>query len=237
MEFIAVVRILWRRRRMVVVGLFVACLLAVVGARSAVPATGAAEAGVVVDTTRSQLVSDAPKGADTLWWRATLLAMLLGSESERQRMAQESGIPGNHLIVNDVELMAPTIPASLPSAATTAANATAADYTLTVKTDNVLPIISIAVSAPDKAAAGRLAAAAVHALQADGQPGDTEELQGLSIEPVGPVKAKVIPGGSGHMKMAMAAAFLFCLWCAGLLAGPLLRGARRTFVELRAAEA
>jgi len=235
MEVVALLRLLWRRRIPIAVGAVVAAAIAVTFGRSPGVSSGVAETRVVLDTPQSQLVTDDPRGAPTLAWRATLLAMLLGTDRVRAQLARETQISPDQLAVTDFELTAPSIPASLPRAAIEAANVTTEPYGLIVRTDGELPVVSMVTSAPDRAGAARLAQAAVRALQAGAPAQNTEELQGLTLQQAGPIEAREIPGGSGLVKMAALAVVLFGLWCTALIAGPLVAGIARTFSETRAA--
>jgi hypothetical protein len=226
MELAVVVRLLWRRRLACAVGAVFAIAVALVLGASPSPALGTAKTRVIVDTPQSQLVTDAPHGVDTLYWRATLLGMLLGTDRARQQMAAEMHVPASQIATLDVELGTPSVPASLPNAAVQAAGVTTQPYVVQVQTDDVLPVVSIDTAAPNRAAAARLATAAVHALQTGSSPRDTNMDQGLSIRQVSLVQAKAIPGGSGHAKMAAIAVILFCVWCLALALAPARRQKR-----------
>ena len=234
MELMMLLRVLWRRRILVGIGAVVAVVVAVAMGHGATPASGLAKTGVVVDTTASQLVTEAPTNASTLPWRATVLGMLLGTPDERAQMAREIGIPVDQLAVVDTELVAPTIPASLPRAAAEAAAGTTEPYVLTVHTDDSLPIVWIEAAGPAPGAAARLADAAVHALQAGAPTHNTPELQGLNIHPVGATHVRAIPGGPGKKKLLALAMIVFMLWIVGLTIGPLVRGMARTLRADRA---
>lgn len=224
----AFLRLLWRRRIGLGIGVIVAVAAAVAFGRSPVPPSGIANTRVLIDTSRSELLANAPRGLDSLYWRATLLAMRVGTDQARQQMAREIHISADQIAVTDLELTAPANPASLPVAATQAATATPEQYVLQVYTDDVLPIVSIDTSAPDRAGAARLAQAAVHALQAGAPPRNTSLLQGLSVQQVSPIDAREIPGGPGHIKMAAIAVVVFGLWCLGLGVGAAIARATRT---------
>ena len=228
MEVVAVLRLLWRRRLLVVLGALLAAGAGLLVGGSPVPDSGFAATRVAIDTPRSQLVTAAPLGSDSLPWRATLLATLLGTESARERVARDAGIRTDELAMVELELTAPPVAASLPRAAVKASNATTEPYVLTVHTDDVLPIIEIETRAPDRAGAARLAAAAVEALQAGASPRDTPELQGLSIERISAIEAIVIPGGAGRKRLAAVAMVVFVLWCSALTLIPAIRSALRT---------
>lgn len=224
MELTMLLRVLWRRRLLVGAGAVVAVVVALTMVRSTTQASGLAKTGVVIDTPSSQLVSESPTNASTLPWRATVLGMLLGTAGEHEQIAREVGIPAQQLAVVDTELVAPTIPASLPKAAAEVAAPTTEPYVLTVHTDTSLPIVWIEAAAPAPRAAARLADAAVHALQAGASPHSSRELQGLSIQPVGAVHVRAIPGAPGRKKLLAMALLVFVLWIVGLSIGPLLRG-------------
>ncbi len=231
MEVITVLRVLWLRRVALAVGFVVAVVAALVIGRSPTPPSGVAEIRVIFDTPMSQLVGDEPDGAETLAWRTTLAAMQLGTDEARGQLARDAEVPVADLVVTDLELTAPPVPASLPKAAMKAANLATNTYVLNVHTDDVLPVVSVVAVAPDRRSAARVAQAAVHVLQKGASAVDTENLQGLSVQQAGPVHAEHVPGTSGRKKMAVVAFAVMVLWCVGLLAGPLVRGIVRTLRE------
>jgi hypothetical protein len=235
MGLAAVLRLLWDRRIVVIVGAVLAIAVALALGASPTPAGGIAKTRVVVDTPRSQLVYDAPHGVDTLYWRATLLAMELGTDAARQQMAAEMHVPASQIATTELELTAPSTPASLPNAAVQAASVTSAPYVVKVNTDDVLPVISIDTSAPDRAGAARLAQAAVHALQTGTPSTDSAEVQGLSVEQVSPIVPREIAGQSGRTKMAAIGVLLFGMWCLGVALFPSTRGSRPRLTEPRVA--
>jgi hypothetical protein len=235
MGLAAVLRLLWRRRIAVAIGAAVALAGAFTLGRSPTPASGVAKTRVVIDTPQSQLAADAPHGVNTLYWRATLLGMLLGTDAARQQMANELHVPVTQVATVDLELTAPAVPASLPNAATQAASGTSAPYVVNVHTDDVLPVVSIDTSAPDKAGAARLASAAVHALQNSGSAQATPVVQGLTVSQVSPIDAREIAGGSGKAKMAAVAVLLFGVWCLGVALFPTAGGRPRTLTDPRPA--
>ena len=70
-----------------------------------------------------------------------------GTPSDR---ALELGITPSLIAVSDLELTAPAAPASLPTAAIQSATMMLEPYVLTVHTDDVLPIVWIQATAPDR---------------------------------------------------------------------------------------
>jgi hypothetical protein len=235
MGLAAVPRLLWRRRIAVAIGAALAIAAGFTLGRSPTPASGIAKTRVMVDTPQSQLAADAPRGVDTLYWRATLMGILLGTDAARQQMANELHVPASQIATVDLELTAPAVPASLPNAATQAASVTSAPYVVRVYTDDVLPVVSIDTSAPDRAGAVRLASAAVHALQDGSSAQSTPAIQGLTVSQVSAIDAREIPGGSGKAKMAAVAVLLFVVWCLGVALFPSTGGRPRTLTEPRAA--
>lgn len=231
MEVVIALRLLRRRWLRVAIGAVLALAVGLGLGRAPLPPSGLAKTHVVIDTSRSDLVTDAPRGADTLAWRATLLAMLLGTPSAREQIAHELSIAPNQLAASDLELTAPAAPASLPTAAVQAATTAPEPYALNVHTDDVLPIVWIEATAPDRARAARLAQAAVHALAAGVSAHDTAHTQGLRIAQVSSIDAQEIPGGAGLSKAAIMAMVVFLLWCIGLMTGPALAGARRPVAD------
>jgi hypothetical protein len=230
-EVIIVLRLLWRRRLLVILGAVLAVGAAFALGPSPTSARGFALASVLMDTSRSQLVTDAPDGVDSLSWRATLAGQLLGTDASRQSIAAKAGIDPRLLTVTDLELALPIIPASLPRAAVQTAYSTATPYALNVHTDGIVPIISIVAEAPDRASAARLAEAVVRTLQVNSASTTSEQDLGLAAEQTAPIDAIGIPGGKGRKKMAAVAVVLFGLWVAGMALVPALFGATRTIMR------
>lgn len=219
-------RSVWRRRLPLAGGALVAILAAMTVGRSHAPPIGVATTDVLIDTPQSQVAAAAPRGMDSLWWRATLLGMRLGTQSEQQQIARATGVPAGDVGVSDVELSMPVVPAALPVAALQS-SAVNAPYLVTVYTNDVLPVVSIQATAPDRAGAIRLAQAAVQQLKAGVSARYTPQVQGLSIKQVNPVKARDAVPSSGHTKTIAVALVVFCLWWLGLVAGRRLRARRR----------
>jgi hypothetical protein len=220
-EILPIAKELWRLRLLVVVGLALAVALALALGVST-SSRGVAQSRLVLDTPTSQLIAPEPLGAETLPWRASLMAHLTRAEELRRRIAAEAGIPAWRLAVVDAALREPDVAASLPKGAAEAAAITAAPYVLTVEmTDEVLPIISILAEAPDRRRAARLDTAAAEALKGLAPPPDAPRegrraLQGFVVEDVGPVRSKTVETVS-YVKPAGAAVAVFCLWCVALV--------------------
>jgi hypothetical protein len=250
MEVLGLLRVLWRRRLLVLVGAAAAVALGVAVGGTPSTSSGFAHARVLVDTPRSQLVDTAPIGADTLTWRASLMAHLIAGEPAKERLARRLGIRPDELAVVDPALSAPQIGSSLPKSASELAGMTAVPYVLTVYLQNTtLPVISVEAVAPDREAAARLAAAAEEVLKADVPPpqpepavtdeeaesdafrSDLSELQPFVVREVGSVRARTVVTGGLPMKAVAAAIVVFGLWTMAVaflpLVARLLRDHRR----------
>jgi hypothetical protein len=125
MELLLVLRGVWRRR-LALLGGVVAALAVLVGLGGTKPmTTTAAEAWtrVAIDTHDSQLVAAAPAGADTLAWRATLIAHLMATQSLTQQIASRLGVKSDRVTVVDPTLTQPLVGTDLAAAAAKAATA------------------------------------------------------------------------------------------------------------------
>jgi hypothetical protein len=214
---------------LVAIGMLAAIAVGVLASRGEAKQTGTASARVVLDTAKSQLIYRDPSGGDTLGWRGVLLAELAGSRPVADRIAKEVGIRRKQLVVVYPDLAEPVMPATLPSRAAQAARVTSQKYVLTVRFDDVLPIISLDAQAPDRAAAARLAEAATSALKAVGTSEPvTAQIQGLVVERVGPVHSKAVIDRPQPLLGVALAVSLFGLWCAGVALVPRLVSAWRS---------
>jgi hypothetical protein len=211
-----VIRILWRRRAVVVLGVLLAQALTIKAIGGAGGDGTLATTNVLLDTPRHQLVDRASAGVETLGWRAAVLAELVGTESAKARIAQAIAIPPEELTVVAPELNLPTIPASLPKAATEAAAEAPGDYVLTTRTDGVLPLIKIRAQAPDSEQATRLAGAAVADLEAGGFLGPRSESPRFEVSRVGPIKDRAIPADPELARAFAVSAIFFCFWCTAI---------------------
>jgi hypothetical protein len=235
MELIAVMRLLWRRRVLLVAGAVLAVGAAVMMGPSPTPPRGFAMTRVLLDTSRSQLAADAPLlTSETLPWRATLAAETLGTEANRSAIAARAGIRPDMFDITDITLTIPTIPASLPRAAAESAFSESKPYGIDVYTDDIVPLISISANAPTRAEAVRLAESTVAALRSYVEAPANTERMALSVRTTSPVNSVAIPAGHGRKKMAAIAVILVCMWIGAVALMPIaFDAARRT---LRGAE-
>jgi hypothetical protein len=215
-----VFRALWRRRALVVLGAVLALALTF-KAISGTDGPGAiATTSVMVDTPRHQLVDRSSAGVETLGWRASVLAELLGTEPAKRRIAGDVPISTGMLSVVAPELNLPPIPASLPDAASKVAASSLAPYVVTTRTDGVLPLIEIRAEAPDADQAARLAGAAVSELEAGAVLGPRPDSPRFGVDRVAEISARAAPGDPQVIRALAFGGTLFCLWCAAIIVLP-----------------
>ena len=213
---------------LVAIGVVAAIAVGVLAVGGGSKEKGTASARLVLDTAKSQLIHQAPSGADTLSWRAVLLADLAGSRPLTDRIATEAGIRRSELVVAHPELAVPVIPATLPTRAAEAAAVTSEKYILTVRFDDLLPIISVEAEAPNRGAAVRLVEAATGALKDAGTPSEaTPQIQGMVVESIGPVRSKAIIDKAQPLLGVAIAMTVFGVWFTGVALTPRLLSAWR----------
>ena len=231
MELVPLLRVLWRRRLLVGLGVLLAIGIAVAVGPAAPVHGGVATTRVVLDTPSSQIVFRDPRGADTLTWRATLLTELMATEETRVGIARAVGVPTDKVVVVVPALTAPADPTTLPIAAAEAAAIRPEPYVVAFRYDPVLPVISIETHAPNRGAAARLAEASTRALQAGSSPATTDVTQGFVVDAVAPIQARATVSSSGPVKALGLAVFFLAFWCACVAVVPrvvrILRGAGR----------
>lgn len=221
MEILHVLRTLWRRRLAAALGVLLAAAVVLAGGHGAASSVGVAYTRLALDTPRSQLVHADPSGADTLGWRASLLAHLAATDATKAAIARRAGVPAGQVAVVDPTLAVPAVPASLPKGVAEATAAVPQPYVLSVhEPDGSLPIVAIDAAAPDRAAAGRLARAAAGVLESEGSAAGVQGVQPFVIQGVAPIHARTVVSGGGLLRSLAMAAFVLVAWCAAVALGP-----------------
>lgn len=221
----ALLRLLWRHRRLVALGLVAATATGLVLAPGRSETFAVASGRVVVDTPDSQLLNAEPEGADTLPWRARMLADLTGSQSVRSQIAHDAGVSAQSLVAVAPHLLVPEAETPLSVSALEAGGATSQPHVVAVGlSDERLPIISIDTRAPDRVGAARLVTATVSALQVASAPDPGADRQTLLVESMGPPRTKEVAGGPGRLAEMSIFGGAFGLWCVGMA---LVLGVRR----------
>jgi hypothetical protein len=224
-----VLQLAWRRRIPIAVGVLSAVAIGALAGRTAASEQWTAQTRLVLDTPVSQVIDSAPKGADSLAWRAEILAGLATTEPLRARIARDSGVPVGELTVTDPPLSLPLLPATLPRRAATVAAATGTRYTLTAETDGELPFVTLVAQTPDRASATRLVEAARAAVEtAATPPPGSGRVQEIVVEQAGEIDAKrQQAAGSGPLRGVLVAVALLTLWCVVVLLAGGPGGVRR----------
>lgn len=235
MELVALLRVLWRHRIVVVIGGVVALGLGAMLVRGPTSRLGVASTRVVLDTPTSQLLFADPPGAPTLGWRTQLLGDVMTTAAMRQRIAQAMGTTADDVIITTPAQSVAVVPVSLPVVALDAAASVAATkpFQVDLTAATPLPIIRIDTRAPDARSAVRLARTTSTSLKRAARagaasPGFPDLLpQDLVVRDVGAVRSREIVNGPRRAKAAAAVIFVFALWCGAVTLCAGLARARR----------
>ena len=234
MELLPLARLIWRRKLPLAIGLVLAVALAVAIGGPPPSVSGLAWTRLALDTPKSQLVEPAPSGADTLAWRAALLAHLLATDETQRELAQRLHVRTDAVTVVDPAFALPEIPASMPSLVSETAATTGAPYILTVLIENpLLPIITLEAAAPNLAGAKRLADAGADILEGRSSRsgakyssivltggGAALRPQPFSVGRVAPTRVKPVSGPAVPVKAIAAALCILGLWSIAVLLLP-----------------
>jgi hypothetical protein len=235
-ELVSVLRLLWRARLLVAVGMALAVLVGMtltyhvtLGApptlESRGHSVGIASAQVLVDSKSSQTVDlgEDPVLIDIagLIARARLLANLIATSPLRDEIARRAGIdPASFLAT------APSIGFDSPSPAA-ASSTTAQPNVMNVTFNESLPIVTINAEAADEATAARISSAAASEL---GRYLDSlvaldevPDAHRLVVKQLGAPAHLTMRRGPRRLIAAIGFAFVFGLWCTGVVAVSRLR--------------
>jgi hypothetical protein len=238
MGLVALLRVLWRRRLAVLVGLVAAVAVGVVGIKMKGPpkATTSAASRVLIDTPRSLVANAKAPGALTIYPRARVIADLMATEGAEAEVARRAGLDPDEVAVLGPGAAAP--PLVITAVAEQAAEVVrpVAPYLVSVEVTPGLPILTITATGADLETAVALGEAAVATLPAVARaaPGGGDS---VAVETLGePNIATKVSGG--RKTIAAMALVLFGAWCLLIVAldRPLRRRRRRRAgVRLRAA--
>jgi hypothetical protein len=236
MGLVAVLRVLWRRRLAVLVGMLATIAIGVVGLKlhGAPTATASAQSKVLVDTPSSLVASAQAPGALTIYPRSRVIADLMATESAEAEIARRAGIDPAELAVLGPGAAAP--PLVITAIAEQAAEVArpVAPYLVSVEVTPGLPILSITAIGADPAEALALGRAAVATLPsvARAAPGGGDSVR---VETWGaPTVATKTSGG--RKTIAVGALGFFAVWCLVCVAlDRPLRARRRARFRLRPA--
>lgn len=233
MDAVTVLRLLWRQRLLLAVGIGLAVFVGIVMAYNVTGGlppkfesrkynVGIASAEMLVDSPKSQVADlgggQALTDVGGLASRARLLANLMAISPLKERIARRAGVNPRRLIATAPSVDLPKAKNALDASAD-GQKAT----TLTVDFNEVLPIITANAQAPSPEMAARISTAAVEELKAylktvaatDKVPGARQ----LVISPLGPARFATVARGPRRLFAILAGVFIFGLWCAGLVFG------------------
>lgn len=232
MDAVTVLRLLWRQRLLLAVGIGLAVLVGIVMAYkvSGMPPefqsrqyeVGIASAEMLVDSPKSQVADlgggQALTDVGGLASRARLLANLMAISPLKERIARRAGVNPRRLIATAPSVDVPKTKNALDASAD-GQKAT----TLTINFNEVLPIITANAQGPTPEVAARISTAAVEELKAYlktvAATDKVPDARQLVISPLGPARFATVARGPRRLFAILAAVFIFGLWCAGLVFG------------------
>jgi capsular polysaccharide biosynthesis protein len=230
MELVAVLRVLWRHRVLVIVAALIAVIAgASLAYRVGVPpesrqySVGLGEATALVDTPSSQVVDlGGETGPDirTLSGRATLLASLMTSSPIKDEIAKRAGADPEKLIA-----IPPPSDVGITDASAAAALKNPEAIMLKARVPTLesgeIPIIAIETQAPDAALAAKLADESIAALkdqlQSVAGADDVPDARRVVVTALGPARANTVTRGPKPTLAIVAALFVFGLGCLAIV--------------------
>lgn len=215
MELVAVLRVLWRFRLVVILGLFVAAGLGYLMTKGPTTRQGVASTRVMLDTPKSQTLEADSLFGPSLEWRAALTGDLMSSDAVTERVAREMGIPAKSLYVHAPYMSVPPVAAQLPRHALEAASAVSEPYELAIQVVPPLPILTIDARAPSRAQAAKLAASGAEAVKAKS---DELTVPGgkFLVGQISPIRTREIVNGPRKAIAAAITVILFLVWCSAI---------------------
>jgi hypothetical protein len=245
MEFVKLLRELWRKRVALALAVVLAILVTIFAAYRVSPGgiasrqhyVGIASARVLVDTPSSQVIDLGLKedaNAGVLPARAVLLANLLTTSPLRDDIAKRAGVRPDRLIALADTPTDSGPPVSAPL--TTGASVKLGDPLANVvklHTDVSLPLITVNTEAPDAATAARLANSTVAVLtdylQSAVAGGQVPKDRQVVLKRLGAASAAVEQRGPSRLIALTAGIFFFLFACGAiLLVSALAREWRKT---------
>jgi hypothetical protein len=216
-ELVAILRLLWDRRAIVALGGVLALAAALLAGSHGSPGrtSGVGAVRLLLDTTDSQLVKNAPTEADSLPRRAVLLADLLATDGGTAILARSAGVPEEQVVVlGPSARIDPPVKSPLVTQAAAAASVADAPFAVKVFASERWPIITIEAGAPNARRARDLAAAAAASLRSLLVAADATQSRGFVLDTIAPPRSKQLTSASGRGLLVFSAALAtFSLWC------------------------
>jgi hypothetical protein len=239
MEFVALLRNLWRLRAVVAVvaifAIFVGYSMAyrVPTLESKQYTVGVATATALVDTPSSQVVDlGVEQGVDVggLSSRATLLASVMTSSPVKDKIAARAGIDPEKLIAVGPSQESP---GGASPAATSDPKANVLKASVPTLEAGTIPIIVVETQSPDAKSAARLADGAITELKEHVQSlavtDNVSDARRLVVRDLSPAHATTATQGPGKASAVIATIFVFLFGCGAVLGLVWLINAWRTF--------
>jgi hypothetical protein len=250
MELVAILRLLWRRRLLVIAAGLLALVIGVSMAyRLGLPPqsrqyqVGIASVTALVDTPSSQVVDlGGATGSDvqTLSGRASLLASLMTSSPIKDEIAAKAGVAPDELIA-----IAPASGGAAGAAATGESigslspndpRASILKASIPQLESSQIPIISVRTQAPDAASAARLANDSIAVLQAHLQSvAGTDKVpvaRRVVVRQLGPARSATVSKGAGKLLAIAVTIIVFGFGCALIVGISALARGWRNLAEL-----
>ncbi len=247
MQIVSILRLLWRRRLLVLMGFAFALpvgLLLSYDVQGGVPPTfesrqyktGIASAAALVDSNKSQVV-DLGGGTDAaqLSLRARLLANLMATSPLREQIAQAANVRPEWFIAHRPPEGGP---ATLRTPEGPGAAISESDRRATVlrlHVNETLPIITAEVEAPDAPTAKRVATASITELRnylATVAAGKIPDGRKLVVTPLGQARSATETRGRAPLLGVLLFILVFGTWCASIVGiSGLARAWRETVAE------
>lgn len=233
MDFVIILRDLWRRRLLVVAVAVVALLIGgLTTYRLGLPPesrqyqVGIASVRALVDTPSSQVVDLGMRedtNASVLPARAVLLANLLTTTPLKDQIAERAGVPGDQLIAN-ADTPTDGVPVTAPLATGTTLSPDAPEAkVITLKTDVSLPLLTVNSQAPDAEMAARLADSTLAVLDEYLDSVSADEAvpasRRLLVKPLGSARSATEQRGPSRIFAVAVVIVVFGLGCTLIVVG------------------
>jgi hypothetical protein len=230
-EAVKILRQLWRRRLLVVVGLVLAQIVGItIGFKvnlgippkfeSRQYTVGVAAAELLVDSPSSQVIDlgggHVRTDVGVLTTRARLLASIMATSPLKDRIARAAAIDPR-MFVADAPSLGPTQKPSTVEVAQASPRGNA----MTVYYNETLPIITADAQAATEDVAARIASSAIKELSryltSVGAKDRVPDARRLVVKPLGPARHATVKRGPSRLIVAVAVLLLFGAWCAGII--------------------
>lgn len=226
MGFVALLRVLWRRRVLVAIGALIAIALGALALRQQPPPpSSSSHTEVFIDTPQSLVASARAPGSRTIYPRARLVAALLADDEAKAEIAHRAGLEPSELAVAGPGAAAEPLAITPLAEQAVEVAKPLAPYLVSVEVTPGLPIVSVDAHAPTRDAAVALGEAAVAVLPevAHASPGGGNS---VSVHRLGRAVVTTTAPGAGKTKL-VAAFLFFCVWCLACIAFDRIARARR----------